>query len=170
MRKILALVAAVAMAAILAIPASAQGPLPCTPTPNGNGAAGCTVQMRDVTFGPFPVPTMTCPDGSVIPGGLLTVTYETAIFHITINAASDFWATSTQEGTFVLLSTSGVTFTGHIAGWFGESVNNQNFVFHSTFNVVATGSDGSHVSFHMVSHLSTSADGTMTLMFDKLIC
>lgn len=168
MKRLLALLAAVAMSAILAIPASAQG-LPCTPTSNGSGAATCTMQLRDVTF-TFPVPSMTCPDGTVIPGGLLTVTYETAVFHFTINTAGDFWGTSTQEGTLVLLSPSGVTYTGHIAGWFGESVNNQNFVLHSTFNVVATGSDGSHVDFHMALHWSTSADGTMMLMFEKFIC
>ena len=168
MKKLLALLAAVAMWAILAIPASAQG-LPCTPTPNGSGAGTCTLQLRDVTF-TFPVASMTCPDGTVIPGGLLTVTYKTAVFHVTINTAGDFWGTSTQEGTLVLLSPSGVTFTGHIAGWFGESVNNQNFVMHSTFNVVAMGSDGSHVGFHAEFHWSTSADGTMTLFFDNLRC
>src|SRR5713226_2860469 len=145
MKKLLGLMISVAALIVLALPASAQGELPCTPTASGNGAATCTVQIRDVTFGPFPVVGFTCPDGTTVPGGMLTVTFNTGIFHITVNKAGDFWATSTQEGTFVLLADSGVTFTGHIAGWFGESVNNQNFVLHSTFNVVATGSDGSHI-------------------------
>lgn len=170
MRKLLALLAAVAMSAILAIPASAQG-LPCTPTPDGSGAATCTVQMRDVTFGPFPVVGFTCPDGTTVPGGLVTVTFNTAIFHITVNTAGDIWATGTEEGTFVLVTGPPVvTFTGHLTGWFGESINAQNFVFHSIFNVTGTGSDGSHISFQMEFHWSTSATGTMTLMFDKLHC
>jgi len=169
MRKLLALVAAVAMSAILAIPASAQGGPPCSPVPNGNGAVTCTVQMRDVPFGPFAVMGFTCPDGRTVPGGVVAGTYETAIFHITINTAGDVWATNTIEGTFTLNADTGVTYTGHLEGWFGESMNNQNFVFHDNFNVTATGSDGSTVSFHMVMHLSVSASG-IVVTFANLTC
>jgi uncharacterized Zn-binding protein involved in type VI secretion len=172
MKRLLVVAATLALLLALSIPASAQGPLPCTPVPNGNGSATCTIQMRDVAFGPFPVPPTACPDGSTVPGGVVTGTFATAVFHITINRAGDVWATNTEEGTFTLVSSGSpvVTFTGHLAGWFGESLNNQNFVIHSTFNVTATGSDGSHVTLHMVSHWSTSASGTMVLMFDKVTC
>lgn len=173
MKRLLVLAGTLALLLALSISASAQGPgpLPCTPTPNGNGSATCTIQMRDVPFGPFPVTPTSCPDGSTVPGGIVSGTFKTAVFHITINKADDVWATSTEQGTFTLVSSGSpvVTFTGHITGWFGESVNNQNFVFHSTFNVTGTGSDGSHVSLHMVMHWSTSASG-MVLTFDKVTC
>jgi hypothetical protein len=171
MKRLLVLAGTIALLLALSIPASAQGPLPCDPTSNGNGSVTCTIQMRDVPFGPFPVAPTTCPDGSTVPGGIVSGTYKTAVFHVTINKAGDFWGTSTQEGTFTLVTSGSpvVTYTGHLTGWFGESINNQNFVLHSTFNVTATGSDGSRVSLHMVMHWSTSASG-MVVMFDKATC
>jgi hypothetical protein len=170
MKRVLVLAGTIAVLLAQSIPASAQGELPCTPTANGNGSATCTIQMRDVPFGPFEVPPTPCPDGSTVPGGIVSGTYHTAVFHITVNQAGDVWATSTQEGTFTLLTAPPVvTFTGHLTGWFGQSINNKNFVFHSTFNVTATGSDGSHVTLHMVFHWSTSASG-MVVMLDKITC
>jgi hypothetical protein len=42
-------------------------------------------------------------------------------------------------------------------------------VFHDTFNVHGTGSDGSTLSAHFINHFSMSASG-MTLVFDKFVC
>ena len=170
MKRLLVLAGTIALLIALSIPASAQGELPCTPTPNGNGSATCTIQMRDVPFGPFPVPPTPCPDGSTVPGGIVSGTFKTAVFHITINKAGDLWATNTEEGPFALVTAPPVvTFMGHLTGWFGESINKKNVVVHSTFNVTATGSDGSHVSLHMLMHFSTSARG-MVVAFDKITC
>jgi hypothetical protein len=170
MKRLLVLAGTIALLLAVSIPASAQGELPCTPTANGNGSATCTFQMRDVPFGPFPVEATPCPDGSTVPGGIVSGTFNTAVFHITINKAGDLWATSTEEGTFTLVTAPPVvTFMGHLTGWFGESINNKNVVFHSTFNVTATGSDGTHVSLHVLMHFSTSASG-MVVAFDKITC
>jgi hypothetical protein len=44
-----------------------------------------------------------------------------------------------------------------------------NFVFDSTFNVVARGSDGSTLGFHVLMHFSTNASG-MLVMVSQLTC
>jgi hypothetical protein len=134
----------------------------------GNGAAGCTAHLTDATFSAT-VPPVLCPNGSVIPGGALTATIETAVFHITVNTAGDSWATSTEQGNFALAGNNGVAYTGHLESWFGASVNMNNFVFDSTFNVVARGSDGSTLGFHVLMHFSTNASG-MLVMVSQLTC
>ncbi len=156
MRKLLALLAAVAMSAVLAIPASADG------------ATTFTVHPPAMTF-TMPVPPTTCPDGSVIPGGVVTVNVDNSVFHITINGAGDSWNTGTAQGTFVFVTTTGVTYTGPFATWFGAADNNQNGVVHSTFNAEGVGSDGSHISIHFEMHASVSASGVV-LVLDKVHC
>ena len=167
-RRLLVLFAVLAATVSFATPASAQGPLPCDPTANGNGAMGCTVHFLNVPFA-FDVTPMTCPNGTVIPGGALSGTYSMIVFHITINKAGDLWATSTEVGTFTLIGDNGVTYTGHLEGWFGESLNRSNVVFHNNFNVTARGSDGSTLGFHALMHFSTNANNVV-VAFDKLTC
>jgi hypothetical protein len=156
MRKLLALLAAVAMSAALAIPASADR------------ATTFTFHPPPMTF-TMTVPPTTCPDGSVIPGGVVTVNVDNSVFHLTINGAGDAWATGTSQGTFVFATTTGVTYTGPFATWFGDESNSQNFVLHSTFNAVGVGSDGSHISIHFEMHASISASGVV-LVLDKVHC
>jgi hypothetical protein len=70
------------------------------------------------------------------------------ISHSNVNAADDWWATSTFEGTadvFVLtFNSTGVPVigaqlaTGHQMQWFGNSLNANNFVLHDTANVSIT--------------------------------
>lgn len=144
----------------LAIPASAAGP--CTPVPDGNGSATCTVHLHDATFPPFVVTPIACPDGSVVPGGLLTLTVENGVAHITINKAGDQWDTSTLEGTFVFVAApTGTVYTGHWMQWFGDSFNNQNQVHHATGTFIGTSADGSHLAVHFEVHLSTDASGDL---------
>ena len=97
---------------------------------------------------------------SFVPG-TLTFGYTNTIFHITVNGASDVWVTQTQTGsiTFVPTSASQPSYSGHITVWFGASINQNNFVFHDTFNATLTGTNGSTISFHMVDHMSVSATG-----------
>jgi len=48
-------------------------------------------------------------------------------------------------------------------------MNQNNAVFHDTNNITLTGSDGSHLSVHMIDHIAISASG-ITFQFDKLTC
>jgi hypothetical protein len=146
-RRLLVLFAVLATTVVLAAPASAAGAT--TQTQNFHGA-----------FAPMQV-TPLC--GNAAPGGTLYSTGN-AIFHITVNAAGDTWITTTEEAWFTLIPDTGtVTYSGHFATWFGLSLNRNNQVAHDTFNIKATGSDGSTLSLHMVDHLSISASGKVNM-------
>jgi hypothetical protein len=100
------------------------------------------------------------------------------IEHSIINNAGDGWFTSTFTGdniTFTSYPPSSVSFdsngnpiitgppdanvpvyTGRLTEWFGGSFNRNNQVFHSTINLSATGSDGSTLTVHDVTHANTT--------------
>src|SRR5207253_11405378 len=105
MRKLVALLAfgsLFGLFAVLAIPAGAAPPPPpppCNPVSNGNGSATCTVHMQNQTM-TGPVSPNVCPDGSVVPGGLLTPSVGAGVVHPTINKAGAAWPTGTNEGAF----------------------------------------------------------------------
>jgi hypothetical protein len=48
-------------------------------------------------------------------------------------------------------------------------MNQNNAVFHDTNSLTLTGSDGSHVSSHMIDHMAISASG-ITFQFDNATC
>jgi len=156
MRKVFSIAISVAMFAIFAIvPVQAQAPTGCPPPVPGQ-SYNCTAHISNVTMS-MPVTPIACPDGSTVPGGLLTATVDNGVFHLTINKAGDGWDTGTIEGGFVFLADTGVTYTGHMVQWFGDSFNNQNTVSHFTGTYVGTGSDGSHLQLHFDFHLGWSA-------------
>lgn len=137
------------------------------------GIPGCSftqnVHGQVQTF-PTSVPCIDAPSPPGPATGTLTITFN-AVFHVTVNQAGDLWITSTQEGdfSFTPFDPSRPSYTGHFATWFGASLNKNNAVFHDTFNVHGTGSDGSALTAHFVNHVSMSASG-MTLVFDKIVC
>jgi hypothetical protein len=135
------------------------------------GIPGCTftqnVHGQVQTF-PTNVPCVDPMTGP--PTGILTITFN-GVFHVTVNGAGDVWVTSTSAGdfSFAPFPPRTVSYTGHFTTWFGASLNRNNGVFHDTFNVHGTGSDGSTLSAHFITHFSMSASG-MTLVFDKFVC
>jgi hypothetical protein len=81
-----------------------------------------------------------------------------------MQADGNLWATGTSEGTATFVPfAEGVSYSGHFLNWFGEAVNQKNHVEHSTTTYVLTGTDGSRVVIHMSSHLSTNANGAVTV-------
>src|SRR5260370_39771217 len=140
MKKLFSLASTVAMLAVFALPVHAANPTPCAPPPPPGTTPPqtytCTLPISHRTPPPMAVTPITCPDGSTVPGGLLAVTVETGVFHLTINTAGDFWDTATLEGPFTFTGTDGSTVTGHFTEWFGDSFNNQNSVSHATVDVV----------------------------------
>jgi hypothetical protein len=105
--------------------------------------------------------------------GTITAIATNDVFHVTAFTApgrDEFWVTGTGEGTITFTpdNPGGVSASGHFAAWFGESSNNQNDVQHDTFSAVLTTSDGQHITVHMVDHLSTNANGVVTVVFDKV--
>jgi hypothetical protein len=90
-----------------------------------------------------------------------------------VNGASDVWVTQTETGSvsFAPTDTSQPSYSGHIATWFGASLNKNNAVFHDTFNARLTGTDGSTITAHMVDHMSVSASGMQnTFMLGGFTC
>lgn len=102
--------------------------------------------------------------------GTLTLTYND-VFHGTINKTGS-WFTGTLTGTllFVPLDPSQPTYSGHFTNWFGDENNLKNDVEPSTFNVNASGSDGSHLVFHENDQATMNANGVITVSFQHAFC
>ena len=131
----------------------------------GQGTITVTQQFRNVPFFTMPV-TNPCTGAS----GILTATAATEVFHSTSFATGpEFWVTGTAQGTatFTPLDLNGVSYSGHFATWFGESSNNKNDVQHNTGTFQLSSSNGSRVTVHMTSHLSTNANGVITVNFNN---
>jgi hypothetical protein len=127
---------------------------PCQPTPNGNGAATCTVNIHPLIL---VLPASTClPVPITISGN--------AIGHVTQNGAGDFWITETIEGSFV---STPAGYTGHTAQWFGFEQNSSNFVVHAIAEVVGTDPLGNPFRTNEAFHFSVSASGQGPVIFDK---
>jgi len=129
---------------------------------NGAGTVSLTQHARNVVL--FSNPTANPCTGDA---GTLTATAATEVFHITTQADGTFWVTGTAQGTvtFTPSDPKAASATGHFAQWFGESSNDRNDVQHDTgnFNLLAT--DGSHIVVHTADHLSTNANGVVTVNF-----
>ncbi len=167
MKRLLSFAATVTMLAAFAVPAHAQGLPPGCPPPVPGQTTNCTLHISDLSPPPQPVTPNVCPDGSVVPGGMLAITIETGVLHITINGAGDLWATSTVEGPFTFTaSPSGTVFTGHFMQWFGVEANNMNFVNLGNITFVGSSAAGDTISLHFVFHMSMSADGQVNVFFD----
>ena len=101
--------------------------------------------------------------------GTLTAIAANDVFHVTQFTNSDeFWVTGTGEGTvtFTPDDPSGPSASGHFSTWFGESSNQRNDVQHDTNTFHLNFTDGSRVSVHPRSHLSTNANGDVTVSFN----
>jgi hypothetical protein len=131
----------------------------------GQGTVTITQHAHDVVL--FSMPALNPCSGAT---GTVTAVAANEVFHVTFFTNGDeFWVTGTDEGTatFTPDDPHGVSASGHFASWFGESSNNKNDVQHDTANFVLTGTDGSHVAVHMTDHLSTNANGVVTVSFSN---
>jgi hypothetical protein len=170
MKRLIALSAMIPVAAIVvslimftATPAHADTlppGLPCTPTAHGSGAASCTINVH-----PFSIPfhaglcvpvVLDAPDVNVM---------GNAVFHVTQNTATDFWITSTNEGTFTGLPDG---FSGRATQWFGVENNSMNQVMHAISDGQVTDPSGVTIHFHETFHQSISASGQQSpVIFDN---
>jgi hypothetical protein len=133
----------------------------------GNGAQTFTQIDKNVVQ-VMPENTTPC-NGEV---GTLTLTYND-VFHGTSLANGTSWFTGTITGTlsFVPDDSTQASYTGHFSQWFGDENNLKNEVSPSTFNVNATGSDGSHLVFHENDQVATNASANgFTVSFTHAFC
>jgi hypothetical protein len=152
----------IAAMAIVAVAALAMAAVAFAGT-NGAGTQTFTQHGTNDVFIDNPAGHNPCTGDS---GHLLAVSSHD-VFHATQQADGTFWVTGTAEGTvtFTADNPSNPSLSGHFTLWFGESSNNQNDVQHDIGNFNLTGTDGSHVALHMADHLSTNAQGVVTVQF-----
>jgi hypothetical protein len=110
--------------------------------------------------------------------GTLTVTFHN-VTHMTTRPTGGASFTSTTNGTFSFVPADSTlpSYTGHFVMWDGAQTQNLGpsgptgqFTQTGTFSVNGQGSDGSHLVFHEVFHITTLANGTVTVAFDKRTC
>jgi hypothetical protein len=184
MRKLVALVVALFALAFLAIPAAANSGTGYAPFPN------CHPAIPANAFGPGQPPvalpsTGPCqetdhfglsafiagPGGPCpppFPGFIAVLGAGNGISHSNVNAADDWWATSTFEGTADVHALLGfdnngpiigpLLATGHQMQWFGNSLNANNFVLHDTGNITITTltTPAQTFSIHFADHASST--------------
>jgi hypothetical protein len=135
----------------------------------GNGAQTFTQVDKNVVEVMPPGPDSAQPCSGAL--GTLTLTYND-VFHGTSLANGTSWFTGTLTGTllFIPVDSSNPTYTGHFTQWFGDENNLKNDVEPSTFNVNATGSDGSHLLHHENDQAAMNANGVVTVSFQHAFC
>jgi hypothetical protein len=170
MRRLFVLTTCLALLVGLALPASAAsgtGPPPIPTCQPGLGPCQETDHFGELVFYGSP---LGCPG----PFNEWAFVQQTGngIQHINVNAAQDFWFTTTMEGpaalvlgTVVFDSSGNLIFTrdwtkptyaGQLQQWFGASFNNKNYTNSGTINLQATGSDGSSLYLHADFHINTT--------------
>lgn len=111
------------------------------------------------------VPTSNC----VEEGPLYTITTTTnQVEHTTTFDDGREHATFTQTGTFVavpLEDPSLPSYTGRLTIWGGFNANGTTLNGTFTFNLRATGSDGSTINTHQVDHFNQRPDGSVNEFF-----
>ena len=157
-RSVFVVAGIVGLAALLAPTAAWAAP----------GGTGHTVSETVVTHGPFD-PELTGPNPC---SGADIVSVDASgntIFHDTFfPGGEEYWVTGTETGKVTVVDSNDVTYTGHIALWFGSNWNekNQNNTF--TFTLVLRGDDGSTILAHEVQHFAVNANGVVTVDFDTM--
>jgi hypothetical protein len=156
MKKILSLAIAIIPILVLTLPVNAA-------------ASVSTVTFHNVTAS-MTVTSMPCPDGSVIPGGLLTTT-SNGVSHNSTSASGGMHLTATVTASLTLVATNEVTYTGHYTVWFGGNLAPSGASeFTATFSAHATGTDGTTISFKMTQHMTINPDGTVTSNINNFSC
>jgi hypothetical protein len=135
----------------------------------GAGAASAAPGQRPETFTSheaFPGETF---EDVVCEGEMAEITLSDAdaVFHITEFADGRYHVTGTFRQSFTWTTQDGVTYTGHVTGWFGENQNSK--ANNGTFTLAGQGkgSDGSKVSVKGLAHVTVNAGGDTVTEFDR---
>ncbi|MDQ3343902.1 MAG: hypothetical protein M3524_10080 [Actinomycetota bacterium] len=89
------------------------------------------------------------------------------VIHETLFRDGRVHVTGTFTGTFTF-SEAGVDYAGHFTSWFGLNVNRRNWNATDTFTAVGRGSDGAHIRFQVVAHVSSNAKGDVVVEFVRV--
>ncbi len=178
MRRLLVLSICFALFGTLALPVSAAsgtGPPPIPTCGPGLGPCQETDHFGQLTFLGNPLPGC----GEVFNEWALIDQRGNGVQHISVDAAQDFWFTSTMEGTSTLIlgtvtldshgnpisftpDLTKPTFAGQVQQWFGGEFNNKNKSISFTSNLQMTGSDGSSLILHLNAHINSTGNAPFT--------
>lgn len=109
--------------------------------------------------------TSTSPATNPCTGNSVSMTLSSeSVQHVTFftaPGANEVWFTQTNVDQFTTSPdpVTGVTYSGQGADWFGASFNRNNMTFGATFNLHGVGSDGTHVSVHLVTRYTVASFG-----------
>jgi hypothetical protein len=81
---------------------------------------------------------------------------------------TEVWATFTESGKVTLTDANAVTYSGHFTAWGNFNLNERNTNTTFTLSFRATGSDGSSLVGHEVTHFALNANGQVTVNFDRM--
>ena len=139
------------LALVIAMPAAAASTHTVSTTENFHGSVTST--------GVNP-----CNGGTVD----LTLIFNGVVHETYFPASDEFWFTTTEEDKLTAIDEgTGVVYSGHLTNWFGFNLNRQNATTTGILVIHATGSDGSTIALHDVSHTTLLPDGTISVTFDK---
>lgn len=130
---------------------------------NGN-FSGLTPNCSETIHGPVgPLPPMSGVDPCNGQTGTLYLSVAQAVYHITVNGASDAWDTGTTTGTltFVPDDSSQPSGSGKFTNWFGDEFNRQNVVQPDTFGVEIHFSNGQTATMHVASNIVLTPTGAV---------
>lgn len=153
----LALVAALGPALLLAAPVAA--------------ASHTTVTETDQIHGAFTEPDF---DTNPCTGAAITSFDATGnvVNHVTYfledGLVTEVWATFTETGQATLTDANDVTYTGRFTAWGNFNLNERNTNDTFTLAFQASGSDGSSLIGHEVTHFALNALGQVTVDFDRM--
>jgi hypothetical protein len=95
------------------------------------------------------------------------------VVHFNANSTGD-WFTTTFEGQGTIVQTAGPmagqVFTGHVMDWVGGADNNNNGLFHATFNFDGTNAAGQSLGMHAQAEFVMNANGTPTVTNVAVSC
>jgi len=163
MRKLTAFASALAALVILALPVSAAGAGAVTMTQTFHNATLTIASANPCTSAPGSV--------DLVYNGVAHVTFLTSG-----KGAGTGWGTFTATGDFAFtpIDPSQPSYSGHFTNWDGFSFNLNSFTSTGIFVIHGTGSDGSTITFHDVTHITVlnplSSSPTIVVSFDKPTC
>jgi hypothetical protein len=179
MKRLLTLAVSLGLAVVLATPVSAGSVPPGTQPPPPScfpGVGPCTEtdHFSEMTFFGSPLP---CP-GPVGGWALIDATGN-GVQHITVNAAQDFWLTTTLVGPATIqpidvtafdafgnpsvFTNSGPLFMGRLQQWFGIQGNRNNFSSSFTINFSGATAAGQSLTFHVNVHMNSTGANPLVL-------
>ena len=135
------------------------------------GANHTTVTETDHVHGAFTEPefdTNPCTDAAITSFDAMGNVVDHVTYFLEDGQVTEVWATFTETGKIDVTDANGVTYDGHFTVWGNFNLNERNTNNTFTLAFRLSGSDGSSLVGHEVTHFAQDATGRVTVDFDKM--